>query len=278
MSRPRDRQRLRVGVEGSGSAAGVREHRQEERAGHPALLFPAVLSHPRLSSGQLTPSRLTPIIFPNLIRQISRYGAAGDWSMLMTRLQGVTILVNIYCFLFFLTPLYPPHSPFPRRLWHEGSAPAGRGSAAGLGHRGWRNRAAWHGLAWHGSVRYNLVRHSSARLRCLPDRAAPCPLVPSPCLPSPLPVTRTGGRRVKGAGVGGQQGPEPCPGRVSSCRIIYSPRGRQAPRSGGGAGVPGGPSTPGSRAAGHQPPLPGPPCVQPSSVTGLLLGKSDLDQ
>lgn len=29
---------------------------------------------------------------------------------------------------------------------------------------------------------------------------------------------------------------------------------------------------------GTSPPLPGPPCVQPSSVTGLLLGKSDLDQ
>lgn len=200
----------RVGVAPAGQAAapgGGRGERQCRggagapaggKGWHPALLFPAVLSHPRLSSGQLTPSRLTPIIFPNLIRQISRYGAASDWSMLMTRLQGVTILVNIYCFLFFLTPLPPPHSPFPRRLWHEGSAPVGRGSAAGPGDHGWRDRAAWHGLAWHGlawhgSVRYNLVRHGSARLRCLPDRAAPCPLVPSPCLPSPFPLLAPGG-------------------------------------------------------------------------------------
>lgn len=72
----------------------------------PRAAPPAAFSHPREPSGQLTPSRLTPIISPNLIRQISRYGAAVDWPMLMTRLQGVTLLVNIYCFLFL-----PPQTP-----------------------------------------------------------------------------------------------------------------------------------------------------------------------
>lgn len=66
----------------------------------PRAAPPAAFSHPPEPSGQLTPSSLTPIISPNLIRQISRYGAAVDWPMLMTRLQGVTLLVNIYCFLF----------------------------------------------------------------------------------------------------------------------------------------------------------------------------------
>lgn len=160
--------------------------------GREALGIPALLRHPRLSSGQLTPSSLTPIIFPNLIRQISRYGAAGDWSMLMTWLQGVTLLVNIYCFLFFFSPP-PPHPPFPRVLWHEGTAPAGRGSAAGPGHCQWRGRDARHGLARLGTVRHG----SSACSMELPS-------APLPRRPAPSPVTRTGGAEGKGGRGHGQ--------------------------------------------------------------------------
>lgn len=237
-----------------------------------------MLRHPRLSSGQLTPSSLTPIIFPNLIRQISRYGAAGDWSMLMTRLQGVTLLVNIYCFLFF-SPL-PPRSPSPFSPWplarriracgegERGVAGArrvaGPGCAARLGPARLA-RPGWPGPAWHVL--------GTARVRCLPDGAAPHTVAPPPCSPPPLSAPGggggEGGRAKASGGREGAIGP-----RASS------PRGRQAPAPAlwrGVPGRPGGACPPGHRGAGHRS-SPAPACVQPSSVTGLLLKKLDLSQ
>lgn len=188
-----------------------------------------MLRHPRLSSGQLTPSSLTPIIFPNLIRQISRYGAAGDWSMLMTRLQGVTLLVNIYCFLFF-SPL-PPRSPSPFSPWplarriracgegERGVAGArrvaGPGCAARLGPARLA-RPGWPGPAWHVL--------GTARVRCLPDGAAPHTVAPPPCSPPPLSAPGGGGGGGKGKGVRGSRGGNRAPSFFSEGQAGPGPR------------------------------------------------------
>lgn len=224
--------------------------RREGSSGHPAELIPAVLRHPRLSSGQLTPSSLTPIIFPNLIRQISRYGAAGDWSMLMTRLQRVTLLVNIYCFLFFFSP--PPIPFFPSGLWHGGSAPAGRGSAAGPGHSGWRGRA----------------RLGSARLgTASPPARQSCPTLRCP---PPCPRSRYPQREAEGKGVREwAMGTRAVPWSSRSSRGVSFLSGGQAPgpRLGGGAG--------GAGAAGRSLPSGIPHCRAPA-LPGFGLRAAEL--
>lgn len=237
--------------------------RREGSSGHPAQLIPAVLRHPRLSSGQLTPSSLTPIIFPNLIRQISRYGAAGDWSMLMTRLQRVTLLVNIYCFLFFFSP--PPSPFFPLASGTEDLRLQGGGSAAKPGHSGWRGRAR---LGWARlGTASPPARQSCPTLRC-----------PPPCPRCRYPQRGAEGKEVREWAMGSRAVPwSSRSSRGVSFRGGSRPRARALAAGRGVPGRPGDPCPPGSRTAGHRP-SPASASVQPSSVTGLLLRKLHLNQ
>lgn len=181
--------------------------------------------------------------------------------------------------VFFSSPPSPPapHPPFPRGLWHEGSAPAGRGSAAWPGHGGWRGRAARHGLArpgWPGPV--GPARPGTSWARRV---SAACPME----LPrTPLPRRPAPPRRYPHRGGGGEGGRAKASGGREGAigPRASSPRGRQAPAPAlwrGVPGRPGGACPPGHRGAGHRS-SPAPACVQPSSVTGLLLKKLDLSQ